>query len=373
MAMVVQASGSVPAARRATGHRDAIDADDVHRRDSTSATSTSRSTARTPSLSVSGLRAYWTVAAREDPPAARTSGTIENPAFDAQLDSALAARDLAAARAAREARRSSTIVADVPAVWLYETRTATVVHKRIPHGPRRADGLVGGHRRLVDPASRTTAPRPDRTEGRGALGAHEALGGASLSGATTGARGGGRLHRRLAVVRARAPRARRSVLGDARQRRHRSQHARRVARGLRTRPPAARAVSPIPRTDRDAGTSDRRSRTGARRPMSSPTRFRTRSLLMGTALVLSFVLGIALGAWQARVAGPRRSRRRARRRSSSRRLPEFWLAAVLAARVRASIPHLFPADGAVDLVMHDSLSPLGRRVIDRSVTSCFPL
>jgi peptide/nickel transport system substrate-binding protein len=80
-------------------------------------------------LSVSGLRAYWTVASARDANGLNF-GSYENPRFDAHLDSALAARDLASARPhAKQA--FETIVADVPAVWIYETRTATLMHKRI--------------------------------------------------------------------------------------------------------------------------------------------------------------------------------------------------------------------------------------------------
>jgi peptide/nickel transport system substrate-binding protein len=79
--------------------------------------------------SVSGLRAYWTVASSRDANGLNF-GNYENPRFDAHLDSALAARDLATARPhAKQA--FETIVADVPAVWIYETRTATLMHKRI--------------------------------------------------------------------------------------------------------------------------------------------------------------------------------------------------------------------------------------------------
>jgi peptide/nickel transport system substrate-binding protein len=80
-------------------------------------------------LSISGLRAYWTVASAKDA-AGQNFGNYENPKFDAHLDSALAARDVPNARAhAREA--FSTIVADAPAIWVYEVRTATMFHKRI--------------------------------------------------------------------------------------------------------------------------------------------------------------------------------------------------------------------------------------------------
>ena len=79
--------------------------------------------------SVSGLRAFWSVASARDANGLNY-GNYENPRFDAHLDSALAARDLASARPhAKQA--FETIVADVPAVWLYETRTAMVMHKRI--------------------------------------------------------------------------------------------------------------------------------------------------------------------------------------------------------------------------------------------------
>ena len=78
---------------------------------------------------VAGLRASWTVASARDANGLNF-GNYENPRFDAHLDSALAARDLASARPhAKQAYE--TIVADAPAVWLYETRTAMLMHKRL--------------------------------------------------------------------------------------------------------------------------------------------------------------------------------------------------------------------------------------------------
>jgi peptide/nickel transport system substrate-binding protein len=79
--------------------------------------------------SVSGLRAFWSVASARDANG-QNYGNYENPRFDAHLDSALAARDLASARP-HATQAFETIVADVPAVWLYETRTAMLMHKRI--------------------------------------------------------------------------------------------------------------------------------------------------------------------------------------------------------------------------------------------------
>jgi|RhiMetdeSRZDD1v2_1073273.scaffolds.fasta_scaffold07837_5 peptide/nickel transport system substrate-binding protein len=79
-------------------------------------------------LSVSGLRPYWNVAGARDP-RGHNYGTYENPAFDAHLDSALTSADIATARA-HASKAFATIVADAPAVWMYETRTASVTHKR---------------------------------------------------------------------------------------------------------------------------------------------------------------------------------------------------------------------------------------------------
>ena len=104
-------------------------------------------------LSISGLRAYWTVASAKDG-AGQNFGNYENPLFDAHLDSALAARDAAGARAhARQAY--STIIADAPALWIYEPRTATLIHKRIrtAHGVPTAwwAGIADWH---IPPAER---------------------------------------------------------------------------------------------------------------------------------------------------------------------------------------------------------------------------
>jgi peptide/nickel transport system substrate-binding protein len=83
----------------------------------------------TADLSISGLRASWTMASAADA-AGQNVGNYENPAFDVHLDSAIAARDFPNARAhARQA--FTTIVRDAPAIWIYEVRTATMYHKRL--------------------------------------------------------------------------------------------------------------------------------------------------------------------------------------------------------------------------------------------------
>jgi len=86
-------------------------------------------------------------------------------------------------------------------------------------------------------------------------------------------------------------------------------------------------------------------------------------VLMGTALVLTFVIGIAVGSWQAARVGSRADRVVGNASLVIASLPEFWLAAVLLL-VFALRFRVFPAAGVVDLVMHDSLSPAGR-VFDR--------
>jgi peptide/nickel transport system permease protein len=86
-------------------------------------------------------------------------------------------------------------------------------------------------------------------------------------------------------------------------------------------------------------------------------------VLMGTALVLSFVIGIGVGSWQAARAGSRGDRVAGGTSLVAASLPEFWLAAVLLL-VFAYRLRFFPAAGVVDLVMHDSMSPAGR-LLDR--------
>jgi peptide/nickel transport system permease protein len=86
-------------------------------------------------------------------------------------------------------------------------------------------------------------------------------------------------------------------------------------------------------------------------------------LLMGTALVLSFIVGVALGAWQAARRGSRSDRVVDTLSLVVASLPEFWLGLVLLLLLAYRLP-LFPAGGMVDLVMHDSL-PAASRVADR--------
>ena len=86
-------------------------------------------------------------------------------------------------------------------------------------------------------------------------------------------------------------------------------------------------------------------------------------VLMGTALVLTCIIGIGVGSWQVARAGSRADHAVGNASLIVASLPEFWLAAVLLL-VFAYRFRVFPAAGVVDLVMHDSLSPAGR-VLDR--------
>lgn len=86
-------------------------------------------------------------------------------------------------------------------------------------------------------------------------------------------------------------------------------------------------------------------------------------LLMGTALLLSFAFGIALGAWQATRRGTRSDRISGTVSLVVASLPEFWLGVVLLLLFAYRFP-VFPGGGTIDVVMHDSLSPFGK-VVDR--------
>ena len=87
-------------------------------------------------------------------------------------------------------------------------------------------------------------------------------------------------------------------------------------------------------------------------------------LLMGTALVLSFAIGVGLGAWQASRAGTRADKVVGTTSLIVASLPEFWLGLVLLLLLAVRF-RIFPTGGVVDLVMHDSMSPLGQ-LVDRA-------
>jgi len=77
-------------------------------------------------------------------------------------------------------------------------------------------------------------------------------------------------------------------------------------------------------------------------------------LLMGTALVLSFVAGVALGAWQATRAGTRTDRFASTMSLVIASMPEFALGLALLVLLSDKVP-LFPAGGMSELGMPDTL------------------
>jgi peptide/nickel transport system substrate-binding protein len=69
--------------------------------------------------------------------------SYESPAFDAALDSAVSATDPARSRAYYR-QAYATIVADAPAVWLYELRPIAAAHRRLRITGMRADAWWAG-------------------------------------------------------------------------------------------------------------------------------------------------------------------------------------------------------------------------------------
>jgi peptide/nickel transport system permease protein len=82
-------------------------------------------------------------------------------------------------------------------------------------------------------------------------------------------------------------------------------------------------------------------------------------VLMGTALLLAFALGVALGALQAARRGSRADRALGALSLVLYSVPDFWLALMAMLSLAYWVP-LFPVGGAVDPVMHELLSPAGR-------------
>ena len=78
-------------------------------------------------------------------------------------------------------------------------------------------------------------------------------------------------------------------------------------------------------------------------------------VLMGTALVFSFGIGVGLGAWQATRAGSRSDRVASTLSLVIASLPEFWLGLVLLVLLADRL-RLFPASGMFELGMPDTLT-----------------
>lgn len=84
-------------------------------------------------------------------------------------------------------------------------------------------------------------------------------------------------------------------------------------------------------------------------------------LLMGTALLASFFVGVGVATVQVSRRGSALDRALDRASLFLASMPDFWLAILMLLALTFWIP-LFPIGGAVDPVMHDSLPPMGRFV-----------
>lgn len=85
-------------------------------------------------------------------------------------------------------------------------------------------------------------------------------------------------------------------------------------------------------------------------------------LLMGTALIASFLVGVGVATVQVSRRGSRVDRILDRASLLLASTPDFWLAILMLLALTYWIP-AFPIGGAVDPVMHDSL-PRGARLVD---------
>ena len=87
-------------------------------------------------------------------------------------------------------------------------------------------------------------------------------------------------------------------------------------------------------------------------------------LLMGLALGVSLVLGIAIGAWQGGRHGSRGERAVGTLSLVTYSMPDFWLALLVLLAFAYWWP-ILPAGGMVDAVMHEYMTPAGR-LLDRA-------
>lgn len=82
-------------------------------------------------------------------------------------------------------------------------------------------------------------------------------------------------------------------------------------------------------------------------------------LLMGTALVAGFALGIGIGAWQASRVGSRRDRALNVLTVALTAIPDFWIAIALLLFFGLKL-RWFPITGITDPITYDYLSPFGK-------------
>ena len=174
------------------------------------------------------------------------------------------------ARARTHVARSRSIIEDAPGIWLYEPPTVAGIHKRIHTTDDARRRVLGGDGRLVDPGRRAHArgtgsvSDPRRRRVRRFLAGRLAQAAIVVLLVTT-----------VTFV-ARPPRARRPDRDRARSARRHRGGAAAVARGVRPRPPARRAVRALARATPRAASSAGRSRSAGPCATSSPTRCRAR-------------------------------------------------------------------------------------------------
>jgi peptide/nickel transport system substrate-binding protein len=106
-----------------------------------------------------GIRQTWGSAGSRSPNGLNY-GSYENAAFDAYVDSALSTANLTEARA-HFRRAQEIIVADAPAIWMYEPRTAIGLHARLRPQHVRVDAWWAGLADWsVDPENRLRRDQP---------------------------------------------------------------------------------------------------------------------------------------------------------------------------------------------------------------------
>ena len=99
----------------------------------------------------------------------------------------------------------------------------------------------------------------------------------------------------------------------------------------------------------------------ARRPVATvlAERLPRTLLLMATAILGGFTLGVAVGAWQASRIGSLRDRALEVITVGLGSIPDFWIAIFLLLTFGLNL-RWFPVSGMVDVGMHDYLSPAGK-------------
>ena len=150
----------------------------------------------------------------------------------------------------------------------------------------------------------------------------------------------------------------RSVL--VRRREHHAGDSRALARAVRLRPTAPRAVRALRQRASRTGSSATRSASASRSSRALAEALPRTLLLVGVALALSFVLGVIVGVLQATRRGQLVRSRQLRACSLTfYSLPDFWAALMISLLFAYWWP-CFRAGDMVDPAMHDYMGAVGR-------------